>query len=286
VSLSLSPTHAPRVRADAQPHAPTELRRLREILVSLAWRDLRVRYKQSMLGIAWAVLLPVSMMLIFTFVFTRAIDGTRVLNIKLPYALYAFAGLVPWTFLTSSLSGCVNSLVANRNLVTKVYFPREAFPLSCVLVSLVDFSIAAGVLVLLMTYFHMTGAWHFIAGAPLVLLPIVFMLQLAFTIGAGMLLAMGNLFYRDVRQVYGVAIQLLMFVSAVVVPVPGDGSTLARIIALNPLAPLISAYRDCLLYNRWPAAGPLLYAGACSFVVLVFGWFVFRRTSYRFAECI
>lgn len=288
MSLTVTPAYAPSpgVAKDISARAPSELARLREILISLAWRDLRVRYKQSLLGLAWAVLLPVSMMLIFTFVFTRAIDGMRVLNVRMPYALYAFAGLVPWTFLTSSLSGCVNALVANRNLVTKVYFPREAFPLSCIVVSFVDFLIASGVLVLLMGYFHVTGAWRFTPGAPLLLLPVVLIVQIALTIGVGMLLAMGNLFYRDVRPVYGVAIQLLMFISAVVVPVPNDGSRLARIMSFNPLAPIMSAYRDCLLHGRWPDGGPFLYACGFSFVALTVGWYFFRRASYRFAECI
>ena len=109
-------------------------------------RDLRVRYKQSVLGLAWAVLLPLSMMLVFTFVFTRAIDARQVLKVDMPYALFAYSGLVPWTFFATSLSGCVNSLVANRNLVTKVYFPREVFPLSCIAAAFVDFCVAMLVL--------------------------------------------------------------------------------------------------------------------------------------------
>ena len=101
-----------------------------------------------------------------------------------------------------------------------------------------------------------------------------------------MLLAMGNLFYRDVRQVFSVAIQLWVFISAVVVPVPQDGSALARIISLNPLVPIIGAYRDCLIYGRCPEPTPFLYATGFAGVVLVGGWFCFRRASFRFAECI
>ncbi len=274
------------MRALSLVFVPSDVLRYRQLLVSLAWRDIRVRYKQSSLGIAWAVLLPLSMMLVFTFVFTRAIDAAPVLRVGMPYALYAFTGLVPWTFFSASLNGCVSSLVANRNLVTKVYFPREVFPLSCVAASFVDFCIAMTVLVGLIAYFHLTGGWTFTPRATLLFLPVVIAVQIAMTVGIGMLLAMANLFYRDVRQLFGVAIQLGMFVSAVVVPVPRDGSLLAWTIGLNPLVPLIGAYRDCIIYGRLPDAAGFLYATLVAAVCLVGGWSIFRRASYRFAECI
>lgn len=264
----------------------SELVHYRELLLSLTWRDIRVRYKQSLLGIGWAVLLPLSLMLVFTFVFTRAIDARSVLNVNMPYALYAYTGLVPWMFFSMSLGGCVNSLVANRNLVTKVYFPREVFPLSCIGSSFVDFCVAMVVLTGLMAYFHLAGEWSFVPHATLLLLPIVVVVQIALTIGLGMLLAMANLFYRDVRQVFSVAIQLWMFVSAVVVPVPKDGSWLAGLIWFNPLVPIIGAYRECIVYGQWPDAGAFIYATACAVALLAVGWLCFRRASYRFAECI
>jgi len=263
-----------------------ELLRYRQLLLSLTWRDLRVRYKQSMLGIGWAILLPLTMMLIFTFVFTRAIDSSSVLKVNMPYALYAYIGLVPWTFFSVSLGQCVNSLVANRNLLTKVYFPREVFPLSCVASSFVDFCIAMAVLAGLMTYFHVWGDWSFTPHATLLFLPVVVIVQVALTVGLGMLLATANLFYRDVRQVFGVAIHLWMFISAVVVPVPQDGSLLARVIAVNPLVPIISAYRQCVVHGRLPEAGPMMYATMTAALLLVGGWICFRRASFRFAECV
>ena len=254
--------------------------------MSLTWRDLRVRYKQSLLGIGWAILLPLSMMLVFTFVFTRAIDASAILNVGMPYALYAYMGLVPWTFFSASLGGCVNSLVANRNLITKVYFPREVFPLSCVASSFVDFCIASTVLVGLIAYFHLRGEWSFTPSVALLFLPVVVFVQILLTVGVGLLLAMANLFYRDVRQIFGVVIQLWMFISAVVVPVPRDGSTLARLIAVNPLVPIISAYRDCVIQGRLPEAGGFAYSTAVAVMLVLGGWIVFRRLSFRFAECI
>jgi ABC-type polysaccharide/polyol phosphate export permease len=257
-----------------------------ELLWSLTWRDVRVRYKHSLLGIGWAVLLPLSMMLVFTFVFTRAIDARTALNVDMPYALYAFVGLAPWTFFAAGLTGCVNSLVANRNLVTKVYFPREVFPLSCVAAALVDFCIALVVLVALMLYFDWTGAWRFALHPTISLLPAIVLVQAAFTVGLGMLAAMANLFFRDVRQIVTIGIQLWMFVSGVVVPVPRDDSWLAMVIRLNPMVPLIASYRDCIVYGTAPDVASFIYATLVSAVTLVCGWVWFRRASYRFAECI
>jgi len=274
------------VRAVPITNGLSELIRYRHLLVSLAWRDVRVRYKQSLLGIAWAVLLPLSMMLIFTFVFTRAIDAAKVLDVNMPYALYAYTGLVPWTFFSMSLSGCVNSLVANRNLVTKVYFPREVFPLASIAGSAVDFAIAMTMLAVLAAYFHCFSDWSFRPRATLLFLPVVVLVQVVLTTGLGMLLAMANLFYRDVRQVLSAVVQLWMFVSAVVVPVPRDGSWLARIIAINPMVPLIDAYRDCVVHGRLPGPAGFFYTTVVALVLLVGGWSCFRRASYRFAECI
>ena len=274
------------MRALTIANSQSELLRYRQLLISLTWRDLRVRYKQSMLGVGWAVVLPLSQMAVFTFVFTRAIDASSVLHVAMPYALFAYTGLVPWTFFSVSLSACVNSLVANRNLVTKVYFPREVFPLSCVASSFADFCIAMTVLSALMAYFHLWGDWTCTLHPTLLFLPVVIAVQVALTLGLGMFLAMANLFYRDVRQIFSVVIQLWMFVSAVVVPVPQDGSLLARVISLNPLVPIIGAYRDCVIHGRLPEAGPFMYATVVAAILLVGGWSCFRRASYRFAESI
>ncbi|RME37978.1 MAG: ABC transporter permease [Planctomycetota bacterium] len=263
-----------------------ELSAWRGLLWSLTWRDVRVRYKQSLLGIAWAILQPLSMMLVFTFVFTRAIDARSILSVDMPYALYAYLGLVPWTFFSTSLTGCVNALVANRNLVTKVYFPREVFPLSCVAGSFVDFLIAMTVLVGLGAYFHLSGRWMFVPRPALWFLPVVLLVQIVLTVGIGMVLAMANLFYRDVRPIVSVGLQLWMFVSAVVVPVPKDGSLLATVIGLNPLVPIIEGYRDCVVYGRLPQTGPFLYATITAAAALIGGSVLFRRASFKFAECI
>ncbi|MEE9295132.1 MAG: ABC transporter permease [Phycisphaerae bacterium] len=267
-------------------HPVTELWGHRHVLVSLTVRELRIRYKQSLLGIGWSVFVPLSMMLIFTFVFTRAVNVIDKMAIDMPYALFAYAGLVPWTFFASGLNGCVNSLVSNRNLVTKVYFPREVLPLSTIGAALVDFCVAGLVLVGLIAYFHFFNGWEFKPTAAILFLPAVVLVQIMMMTGIGMLLAMANLFYRDVRQVFSVAIQVWMFATNVVYPLRCDGSWVGRLVAANPMTPIIGAYRDCLIYGRFPEVGPFVYATVFSVLILVFGWACFHRAGFQFAERI
>ncbi len=263
-----------------------ELTRYRQLLISLTWRDVRVRYKQSVLGFAWALLVPVSMMLVFTLVLGGQIRPSGPEAHAAPYPLYALSGLLPWMFFSSSLSGCVNSLVANRNLVTKVYFPREVFPLSCIGSALVDFLLSGSVLVGLLLWYRWNGQWSASNLAPLVALPLLLLIQIAFTAGLGMLLAMGNLFYRDVRQLTGVLLPLWMFVSAVVIPPPSSASWAGSLLRLNPLTPLIEGFRACIVGGVWPAAPGVVYSGVVAALAVVVGWVAFRRNSSRFAECI
>lgn len=263
-----------------------ELWRYRQLLWSLTWRDLRVRYKQSLLGMGWAILLPLSMMLIFTFVFTKAVKVVDGLDINMPYPIFAYLGLVPWAFFSSSLSGAVNSLVANRSLVTKIYFPREVFPFSSVASAFADFCVAGGVLIGLVAYFHWATDWTFQLHWTVLLTPLVLIVQILLTCGLGLLLATANLFFRDVRQIFGVLIQLWMFLTCVVYPIRNDGTWWGVLSVANPMTPIIKAYRDCIV-NGVPVGGGAFW-GACvvSVVVFVGGWAVFRRMSFRFAECI
>lgn len=270
----------------ADPGAVRELLNYRQLLYSLTWRDIRVRYKQSVLGMAWALLLPLAMMLIFTFVFTRAVRLAEDFEIGMPYPLFAYTGLVPWAFFSASLTGSVNSLVANRNLVTKVYFPREVFPLSSVFSSFVDFCVAGTVLIGLVAYFDATSTWSFQPSWSILLVPFVVLVQVLLTCGLGMLLAMANLFFRDVRQLFGVFIQLWMFLTCVVYPIRNDGSFWGLLAVCNPMTPIIKAYRDCIINGVAPGGGA--FWGACVVSVVLFfgGWALFRRMSFKFAEAI
>lgn len=262
------------------------VRRFWGLLWSLTARDVAIRYRQSLLGVLWAVLVPLSMMVVFTLVLGRSGMAIQRSASDAPYALFAYVGLVPWTFFANSLSGCVTSLTANRNLVTKVYFPHEVFPLSAIAAGLVDFVIQSAVLIVLMICFEHTTAWRFDPSLDLLLLPVLVALQILLTSGLGLILAMGNLFFRDVRHIFGVVVQLLLFVSNVVLPLPGGTGWLDSALRLNPVATLMTGYRACLLGEAWPtgaAWGVLVAAAVMSAVV---GCRLFRGAAPRFAECI
>jgi len=226
------------------------------------------------------------MMLIFTFVFTRAVKVVDGLAIDMPYALFAYTGLVPWAFFSSSLLGSVNSLVSNRNLVTKVYFPREVFPISAIGSAFADFCIASAVLVGLLAYFHWGTDWSYRPTPAIFFVLIVLAVQVLFTCGLGMLLSMANLFYRDVRQIVGVTIQLWMFLTCVVYPIRNDGSWIGMLVACNPMTPIIEAYRTCIIHGHLPVGGAFWAACVTSVAICATGWWAFRRMSFKFAEYI
>ena len=253
-----------------------ELAEYRELLLSLVRRDLLLRYKQTVMGFGWAILMPVTYMIVFSLIFTRVVK----LDTGVPYPIYVYAGLLPWNFFASSLRFSVGSLTANSTLITKVYFPRELLPFAAILVSLVDFAVGAIVLAGLMAWYHV--GLH----ATLVLLPVVVLVQVVFTAAVALLLAMGNLFYRDVKYLIEILITLWMFASSVVYPVSRVGGKLAPILALNPMTPILDAYRSVLLEGRLPALGPFAAVAAFSVVLLAGSWLAFHRAEFQFAERI
>lgn len=260
------------LRADIR-EMVTEQVDYRDLLYQMTMRDLRLRYKQTVMGFGWAIFMPLLNTAIFSIIFMRVAP----IETAVPYPLFAYCGLLTWNFFASSLKFAVNSLTSNSNLVTKVYFPREIFPISTVVVSLVDFAVGSLVLVLLMI-------WYRIPVSPAVLfLPFVVAVHLSFTVGISLLLAMGNLFYRDVKYLFEVVVTVWMFATSVVYPVEMVGGRLGTIMRLNPLTPIIDAYRDVLLFGRLPG---MAFAGATVVALwtLVFMWVVFHRAEFRFAE--
>lgn len=264
--------------------------RYRELAWMLAWRDIRVRYRHSVLGAAWAVLPPAAMMLIFAFVFNQVVQVNKQVltgSEHLPYALFAFSGLVPWTFFANGLTGAIGSLVANRPLVTKIYFPREVFPISAIISALVDFAVGMVVLVVFGAVLHFQGgAWRFEPSAMIALLPVVVAVQVVFMLGLGLILSMANLFYRDVGFLFRSIIQLWMFVTCVIYQLDAQSGWKWFLIHLNPMTPIIRAYRDCLLGGRWPFDGAFAGATVVSIATLLLGWRWFRSREHEFAETI
>ena len=206
-------------------------------------RDLLLRYKQTAMGFAWALLMPLLNTVIFSVIFMRVAP----VQTRVPYPLFAYCGLLVWNFTASALRFSVTSLTANTSLVTKVYFPREIFPFSAVAVSLVDFAVAATVLVAMMVYYRRRAD-----ARPCLLLPAILVVHAAFTAALALLLSMANLFYRDVKYLFDVVLTVWMFASAVVYPVDDVGGWAGALIRANPMTAIIEAYRHVLLYGAAP----------------------------------
>lgn len=245
----------------------------RELLFQMIRRDLLLRYKQTVMGLGWAIFMPLVNTVIFSFVFMRAAP----VDTGMPYPLFAFCGLLVWNFLAMSLKFAVTSLASNASLVTKIYFPREIFPLAAVLVSLVDFGVASVALAALMAWYGVGLHWT------LVLLPVVVAVQLAFTIALALVLAMANLFYRDVKYLFEIMLTVWMFATSVVYPVEKLGGRLADWARLNPMTPIVDAYRDVLIRGEIPGSD-FGYAAVASFVLLGVAWVHFHRAEFQFAE--
>ncbi len=248
----------------------------RELLWQMTRRDLLLRYKQTAMGVGWAVFTPLANTLVFSIIFTRV----ATIDTGVPYPIFAYTGLIAWNFFASALRVAVISLTSNSQLVTKVYFPREAFPLSAVVVSLTDFAVSSIVLLGMLIYYQIP-----LTPAAL-LVPVVLIPHAMLTAGCAMLLAMGNLFFRDVKYIFEVVIVLGMFATSVLYPVERFGGDLAALLALNPLTILIDAYRDVLLFGRVPPVAPFVAASLFSAVVLLSSWLVFHRSEFKFAENI
>jgi lipopolysaccharide transport system permease protein len=246
----------------------------RELLWAITRRDISLRYRNAVMGVGWAIAMPVLHMLLFTAIFTRVAP----LDTEVPYPLFAFCGLLPWSLFAASLRFGALSLTANPQLVTKVYFPREILPFSSVLVSLLDFLVGSSVLALLMAYygFGLTSA--------VLALPLVLLVQLAFTAALTLIVAMATLFYADVKYVLELGITVWMLATSVLYPVERVGGTLGRLLAINPMTPIVDAYRSVLLRGELPPLGPFTAVALGSLLLLGVSWLAFHRAEFRFAE--
>ena len=248
----------------------------RELLWQMTVRDLLLRYKQTVMGYGWAIFTPVVNTVIFTVIFTRVAP----IATEVPYPLYAYCGLLPWSFFASSLKFAASSLTANTTLVTKVYFPRESLAFSAVLVSFVDFLVASTVLVGMMIYFQVD------VSASVLFLPILLLIQIAFTAGLALILAMANMYYRDVKYIFEIVVTFWMFATPVLYPIELVGGRLGMALALNPMTPIIDGYRAVLLRGELPATAPLLWTALVAVTTLAVGWSVFHQKEFQFAENI
>jgi lipopolysaccharide transport system permease protein len=255
-----------------------ELWRHRELLWLLTLREIKVRYKQTALGVAWAVLQPLSLMVVFTVFFSWF---ARIESDGIPYPLFSYAALLPWTFFSTSLSFAIPSLIANSNIITKIYFPREVIPLSAVMAALLDFLIASGAFVLLLIAYRMPPSWNLIFIVPIVAI------QLLFTVGVSLLLSAFTVLYRDVRHTLPLVIQIWMFVTPILYPasvVPERWR--AWYFSLNPMAAIIDGYRRAILQHQPPQLDYLLLAAVVSCLLVWAGYKYFKHLEREFADIV
>jgi lipopolysaccharide transport system permease protein len=255
-----------------------ELWRYRELLFFLTWRDVKVRYKQTLLGAAWAVLQPAMMMIVFTIFFGRM---ANVSSGGVWYPLFALSGLLPWFFFSTALTNAANSVVGSERLITKIYFPRITVPFAAIASSGVDFVVACSLLAVLALIQGVVPGWS------LLLAPVLFGVIALLATGLGTLLAALNVAYRDFRYVVPFLIQIGMFATPTIYlqPTGSEGPTVRLLLALNPMSALVSAFRASVLGGPIPWADigiALLCAGA----VFVVGCLYFRKVEDRFADII
>jgi len=253
-----------------------DLWQYRDLLYILTMRDIKVRYKQTLLGAAWAIIQPLFTMLIFTLFFGKLAgmpsDG-------IPYPIFAYAGLLPWTFFSNAVTNSGNSLVGNSNLITKIYFPRMIIPMASVASGLLDFVIAFGLLVVLMFYYGVGLSIN------LLILPVLLVLTSLLAIGVGMWMSALNVKYRDVRYALPFLVQLGMFASPIIYPLSLVPEKWRWLMALNPLAGQIEAYRSAFFGKPfdWLSLG---VSAVLTFAVLIYSAYNFRRMEKSFADII
>ena len=253
--------------------SPRDLWAHRELLYFLTWRDVKVRYKQTLLGATWALLQPLLLMLIFSFVFGRLVG---VKSDGVPYPLFAFAGLLPWTFFNNAVTNSGNSLIGNTNLIKKVYFPRIIIPTAAVTAGLVDLGIGFLLLIVLMFYYGV--GLHL----SLLLLPLLIVLLTLLALGVGMWMSALNVKYRDVRYALPFLMQVWLFASPVIYPVPERWRWL---LALNPMTGLVQGFRAAF-FGRPLDWGTLAWSAIITLLILVYSTFTFSRMERSFADVI
>jgi lipopolysaccharide transport system permease protein len=248
----------------------------RELLFFLMWRDVKVRYKQTLLGMAWAIIQPLFAMAIFTLFFGKL---AGVPSDGLPYPIFAYAGLLPWMFFSNAVTASGNSLVGSANLITKVYFPRMIIPAAAVGAGLVDFGVALVILVALMIYYGIALTWS------LLMFPVLVGLTMLLAIGVGMWMSGLNVKYRDVRHALPFMIQLWMFATPIVYPASLVPAKWRLAYALNPLTGIIEGFR-CSLFGKSFDWAQLATSAAITVMVLIFSVYSFKRMERSFADLV
>ena len=249
----------------------------RDLLYFLIWRDIKVRYAQSVLGVGWAVIQPVFLMIVFTLVFGRL---ARLDSDGAPYAIFSYVALVPWTYFSNALTDSTTSLVQNSALITKVYFPRIILPLSSILSKLIDFTIALGLVIGLLVWYKT------VPNVGVAVIPLLVLLMILTAAGLGIWMASLAIQYRDIKYALTFIIQMLMFASPVVYPLNMVPERYQILYSLNPMVGVIEGFRSAFLATN-PMPWNLIGIGFCvAIALLVAGTFYFRRNEESFADVV
>ena len=253
-----------------------ELWRYRELLYFLAWRDVKLRYKQTLLGAAWAIIQPLFAMLLFTLFFGRL---AKMPSDGIPYPVFAYAGLLPWTFFANAISNSANSLIGSTNLITKVYFPRLIIPAAPVLAALVDLAISFVLLAPLLIYYRVAIGWQ------LLLLPAFLLMATLLAFGVGTWMSAINVKYRDVRYALPFLVQLWLFASPVIYPLSLMPPKWKWLLMINPMTGIIEGVRSSLFGRPfdWPV---IAVSAVITLLIVGFSSFLFQRVEDSFADVI
>lgn len=254
-----------------------ELWRRRELLWALTLREIQIRYRQSVLGIAWAVLQPLAMMLVFTVIFSVLL---KVPSEGIAYPVFSYSALTFWTFFSGSLSRAIPSVEANEGLIKKIYFPREFFPISSVLSAIFDLAIAFVIFLIIMAYYHTPFTLKMLYVVPLVVI------QTIFTIGVCLFASALNVYYRDVKYALGLIVALWMYATPIIYPMSLIPERFWKFYLLNPMTGLIEGYRNVLVKGVAPQLSYVGIAAAGAVLLFVLGYFYFKRIEMNFADVI
>ncbi|MCK5320470.1 ABC transporter permease [Candidatus Parcubacteria bacterium] len=252
-----------------------EIWQYKELLYFFTWRDLKVRYKQTAIGVMWAIFQPFTTMIVFSVFFGKL---AKMPSDGIPYPIFVYTGLLIWQFFSSSLSEASNCLITNASIITKVYFPRLILPISATITKFVDFSIASVILIGLMAYYNYLPN---LSG--LLILPLLLLITFMTAVGAGLFLASINVKYRDIRYALPFFIQTLLFVTPVIYPASITGKY-SWILALNPMTGVIKAARAAILGNAPINWTLLLISGLTGLTALIIGIIYFKKTERYFAD--
>lgn len=249
----------------------------KDLLSELIKREIKAKYKQSILGYAWVLLVPLINLVIMTVVFSFFI---RVSTGDIPYPIYLFTGMVPWLFTLNAVSSATSSVVQNYALITKVSLPRYIFPIASVSSKVIDFSLNFIIMLVLMLFFKAPFYWT------LIWVPLIFVVQYFLVLGISLILSSINVYFRDVENVIGVILTMWMYLTPVFYPPELVPEGIKPFFNLNPITPLINSYRNTILYGVVPPWQSFAYSIAVSLLIFTLGFFIFRRLSKNFADII